>query len=143
MLRILRINSSPPAMSAVAAEDRSIHRVQRPVTQRFEDLVAVSGDRGGDDQDRTGALLHDLASRFDAVHDRHDQVHQHEVGPIGLAFFDRLLTVFGDPGHFGIGQRDDDAAQNFDRHLDIVDNRDANQSISPIRSATVLMNESS
>ena len=58
-------------------------------------LVAVSATIGSRAQAQRSFLLADLARRVDPVHHRHAPVHQHQVGPVGLAqrVADRLLAV--------------------------------------------------
>jgi hypothetical protein len=53
--------------------------IERAVAHRVEDACGVGPHAGGDEQDGARRVGHDAAGGFDAVHDRHQQVHQHEV----------------------------------------------------------------
>ena len=55
---------------------------------------------GGDHHDRAGIPGHDPARRFHAVHLRHDQVHEDEVGRVLGATLDGFRAVARDPGQF-------------------------------------------
>ena len=78
---------------APRAEDRGVHRVERAVAHRLVDLADVPADRGGHHQDRTRPFVHDPPRGLDAVHHRHEQVHEDDVGPLAPRHRHRLLAV--------------------------------------------------
>ena len=55
--------------------------------QRLDDVLVEA--EGGEDED---ALARQPPRRLDAVHARHADVHQHDVGRVGLGGRDRLLA---------------------------------------------------
>ena len=58
--------------------------------QRLDDVLVEA--EGGEDED---ALTRQAAGRLDAVHARHPDVHQHDVGAVRLGRRDRLLAGGG------------------------------------------------
>jgi hypothetical protein len=70
----------PAAQLAVGAQGRRRHWSLAAVLHRLDHAVEFAPRAAGDQQDRTGTPLHDLPCRLDAVHDRHHQVHENDVG---------------------------------------------------------------
>lgn len=71
-----------------------------------QDLGSLGVSR--DEQDGGSSnLIGDERRRFDAVHDRHDNVGQNEVGPKGASALDRLAPVVRDFGFVTRFAKDD------------------------------------
>ena len=82
----MRASSASPSRTLPSGPNVGrVDGVEAAVAHRLVDQVEVARDAGRDQQDRAGAVGHDAARRLDAVHDRHDQVHEDHVGPVGRA----------------------------------------------------------
>ncbi|MNL10453.1 hypothetical protein D3C87_1312520 [compost metagenome] len=125
------------------AESRGIDHVQRAVPHGFEDPVHVllAIDRHNDDRAR--GFGHDPARGFDAVHHRHDQVHQDQVRSIFSAQLYCLGTVAGDPDHLMRRLEGQRPAQGLHRHGHVVDDGDLHARAPPISSTTASSRASS
>jgi hypothetical protein len=134
---------------AISAESARRHQlrgrgdVERAGAERAEHLADVVLRRGGDDQDRARRGLHDPAGRLDAVHVRHVQVHQHQVGAVAGAQAHRLGAVARHPQHLVLAAGRDRPAQRLGGHRDIVGDPDLHRPGSPIRSSTASSRASS
>ena len=87
-----------------------------------EQLASIG--RGGDDQDRRGAVRHDELGGGEARHDREHHVEGDHVRPELLAELDRLLAVLGLSDHVELGiagEHLDEALANGERVLDHQD----------------------
>ena len=113
---------------AVRAQGGSIDRVQRAEPHRIVDERDVAAHRRGDDQDRTRAAGHDLPRGLHAIHVRHDQIHQDQVGSVAFCHRDRLHAVGCRPGHGMVGQAAHDPTQGLGGHPHIIDDRDSHVS---------------
>src|SRR4029077_8594193 len=77
-------------------------------------------------------LPEDPARRHDAVHDRHLDIHRHDVRPQLASDSDRLLAVarFADDAHVAVAL--DDPAQRHAHEREIVDDEDAQRAPQPL-----------
>jgi hypothetical protein len=66
-------------------------------SKSFNHSGGVPRNRRGDYQNRAGMSRHDATRGFNAVHHRHAQVHQDQVGRLLGAIFEGLLAVGGNP----------------------------------------------
>src|SRR5436853_54571 len=117
-------------------ENRRIDGIQRSGAHGLKDFGGIVVHAGGDDDDGAGTLRHDPAGGFNAVHFRHDQIHQDQVGGVRGAASHRLLPVKGDPSQFMAATAGQDAPHGFHRHNHVIYNRDPHASGSPIKSTT-------
>ncbi|MCY1537328.1 hypothetical protein D9M68_728180 [compost metagenome] len=113
-----------------------IDRVDGAVAHRVEHLSGIAAEIHGDHHDRAGRGRHDPARGFDAVHHRHQQVHQDQVRRAGRGHLHGLLAVDGDPGELEGRVQRDGPAQCGDRERGVVDDADFHERASPIRSCT-------
>ena len=118
------------------AEHGGGHGVEGPVTEGLTDQGVVARHRRRDHKDRTGTTPHDLLRGLRTVHSGHDQVHEHDVGPIFFTSPDRLVAVGGRPGDGMAWVAAHDASQGFRGDSQVVDNRNPHASASPISSRT-------
>lgn len=125
------------------AQRRRVHRIERPISHRFENPVHILLDIDGNNHDRARTFRHDPTSCLDAVHHRHEQVHQHHVGRIGGALGHRLGTVAGDPDDLVLRLEGQRAAQRLDGQRHVIDDSDPQPCASPIRTTTASSKASS
>ena len=72
------------------------HEPAGPAAQRLEDvLVLVEGGHDQDPGQRILAAVEDDLGGFQPVHDRHPDIHQHDVGPQSAGLAHRLDAVRG------------------------------------------------
>ncbi|MNT22331.1 hypothetical protein D3C72_1577120 [compost metagenome] len=131
------------AAHVAAAHDRRVRGVQRAVPHRVEHPRGMARHVRRHHHDRAGRFRHDAARGLDAVHDRHDEVHQHHVGTVARAMLHGLQSVRRCPRHFQAGLQRDRAPQGFDREGHIVDDPDSHVRAFPIRSSTASSSASS
>ncbi len=124
------------------SELRRVDGVERAIPHCRKHAPGMVFDIGGDDQDRTGSLGHDPSGRLDAIHHRHDQVHQHQIGQRGRAHPHRFGAVGSGPQHLMLGGGGDDPAQRLQRGGRIVDDRDLHGVAVPMRSTTAWISPS-
>jgi len=125
-----------PGHVARGAQFRGVDRVERPQAHGLVDPPQMGPDRAGHDHDGAGRLGHDPPGGLDSIEDRHDQVHQDQVGPVGPGQLDGLGAVAGEPGDLVVGHRGDGAPERLAGHHQVVDDPDPHAWASPIRSAT-------
>ncbi|MNV99927.1 hypothetical protein D3C71_1953590 [compost metagenome] len=77
-----------------------------------------------DDHDRARRLGHDPPSCLDAIHHRHDQVHENQIRHLLGAAAHRLGAIAGHPDHLVRGFEGQRAAQRLHRHGHVVDDGD-------------------
>ena len=97
----------------------------------------------GDNDDGTRCSGHDLSGRFDAIHDRHDQVHQDKVRRQLRTALDGFGAIGRDPDHLMRGLESDGPAQGLHGHGHIVDDSDLHPCAPPINSITASSKASS
>ena len=110
---------------AIFAEFRSFDRVHGSVPHRFEDLGKVAPQRRADDQHGGRAFAHDATSCFGPIHDRHQHVHEDEIGAIRLTFTNRLRAIASDPADLVTGDAADDTSQSFGGQQQIINDGDS------------------
>ncbi len=92
------------------------HGLEHPVH------VLLAVDR--DNDDGAGRFGHDPPGRLDAIHHRHDQVHENQVGSVLGAFAHGFSAIAGHPDHLVRRLEGQGPAQRLYRHGHIVDDGD-------------------
>ena len=73
----------------------------------------------------------DLAGGLYAVHHRHLEVHQHEVGPQRLHLAQRLFAIMRDADHLDVRMRAEHDTQPLAHDRLVIHEQDANHRFSP------------
>jgi len=117
------------ANGAVGREGRCLEGVKAAGAESFIHFAEVRADARGDDKDGARRGGHDAAGGFRAVHDRHEQVHQDDVGQVGGSLADSLGAVDGGPRDAVARRGFDDAAQQRLSQRQIVDDGDTHETV--------------
>ena len=119
------------------SEDRRVDGVKRAMPHRLVDERDVAAHGRRDDEDRARGREHDLPGGLDAVHVRHEQVHENQVGAVTFRSRHRLDAIAGRPGDLMIRQTGDNPAQGLARGPHIVDDSDSHSAPPPRLPTTV------
>ena len=84
--------------------------------------VLLAIDR--DDDDGARGFGHDPPGGLDAIHDRHDQVHEDQVWLLLGAALHRLGAIAGNPHHLVRRLQGDRPTQRLDGHRHVIDDGD-------------------
>jgi hypothetical protein len=132
------------ALSGIARDERGgIDGIQGPLAHGVEDETHIGAHADRDDQDGARRAGHDAARGLDAVHTRHEQIHEDQVGRILRAEVDGSRAVARDPDDVVVRVRCQHASEGLDRHGHVVDDADSHAPASPIRSTTACSSVSS
>jgi len=126
-----------------AAEQRGVHGVERAVPHRLENRARADLHAAGDDQNGAGAGRHDPTRALHAVHHRHHDVHQDQIGRVLGAEIHRLGAVSRHPHDTVQRIAAHDPPQQIGNAGQVVDDADPHASGSPIKSTTACSSVSS
>ena len=127
----------------VHPKHRRIDGIERPQPHGLEYLGGIPLHRRRDHNDGTGRALHDAPGRLDAIHHRHDQIHQNQIGLVVATAPHRFGAVVGHPGDLVARHRLEHPPQPLHGHLGVVDYGNSHDFASPINSITTFRRLSS
>ena len=102
------------------------HHVDGAGFERLHQRIRAGLGKAGADDDRDGALRHDLAQEGEPIHARHLDIEEHDIGHFLADALDRDIGIGGGGHDFEVGVARYDFAQRHAHGGAVVDDEDAN-----------------